>query len=183
MNFFGNVFIVSTKNYSDKFNHAITNILLTIILSLVCSCSLRPLYNQEEIANYGHHLGQIEIQPIESIEGVEFYNKMSSILAPARDKKYLLKITLLYSSNHSSIQKNSDITRENEKLLVEYTLTNKETGKILTNGTFRKFSSYSTIFTPYANNIRSQNTKHNLATTAAEEIRNRLILFFGSTAR
>ena len=147
-------------------------------LSSLTGCSLKPIYGQQAAANYGSYLNQITVQPIASIEGVEFYNEMLSLLAPYKSDKYTLKITLTYHASHGIIQKNSDVTRENEKLSVQYTLTDRFTDKILTTGSFQKLSSYSTIFTPYTNDIRHRNIKKNLATTAAVELKSRLLLFF-----
>jgi LPS-assembly lipoprotein len=148
------------------------------LLFFVSGCGFRPLYGNEESSKSLRHLSQIEIQPIASIEGVEFYNRMSSILPSKTDSKFLLITSLIYSAEHGIIQKNSDIIRENLKLLVRYSLINQDTGKTLTSGEFRRISSYSTIFVPYSNTVKSQDSAKNLATSAAEEIRTRLILFF-----
>lgn len=147
------------------------------LLLSISGCGFKPLYGNTNLSN-SYYLNQIEIQPIESIEGIEFYNRMISILPSKVGSKFLLNVSLIYSSEHGIIQKNSDIIRENLKLYVRYSLINKDTNKTLTTGEFRRISSYSTIFVPYSNTSKNQDSAKNLATSAAEEIRTRLILFF-----
>jgi LPS-assembly lipoprotein len=157
----------------------LTKSIIWIFLTfLISGCGFKPLYGKEVNSKSLRYLSQIEISPIQSIEGVEFYNRMSSILPSNTGSKFLLTVSLTYSSEHGIIQKNSDIIRENLKLHVRYSLISQDTRRTLTSGEFRRISSYSTIFVPYSNTVRSQDSAKNLAASAAEEIRTRLILFF-----
>ena len=158
--------------------------LLPITLS---SCGFQPVYSNDKKENEKNvliYLRQIEVEPINTIEGAEFYDHINNILpANNKDPKFLLKTSLSYSTEHSIISKSSDVLRENHKLVTNYSLIEKATNKEITSGNFTTISSYSTTFAPYINIVRSSDASLNLAIQAAEEVRSRLILFFVSDTK
>lgn len=152
---------------------------ILILLFFISGCGLRPLYSAHTSQQTVKELSQIEVVPIASIEGVEFLGKINSILPPGTVIKYKLNVALRYAETHGLIQKNSDVLRENSNLFVNYSLVDVTSGKVITSGNFTKLSSRSNTFSPYENTVKGQDSLKYLAYAAAEEIRNRLILFFG----
>lgn len=150
---------------------------ILVLLFFISGCGLRPLYsinNQKTVKE----LSQIEVSSINSIEGAEFLYKINSILPSKTVIKYKLNVSLKYSESHGIIQKNSDVLRENRNLFASYSLVDISSGTVITSGSFTKLSSRSNTFSPYENTLKGQDSFKYLAYTAAEEIRNRLILFF-----
>ena len=151
---------------------------LTACLLSQPSCNLKPVFSSSSAVDSAHTINSIEIEPINSVEGAEFFHHLSTLFPAQGVTKYLLKVNLSFVSTPVAIQKNSDILRQTLSQLVEYHLYDKATGKQVTGGKFKHISSYATTFTPYASYIESESALQNLSRQAAEDIRTRLILYF-----
>ena len=147
-----------------------------LVFFLQISCGFRPAYKVD--AYNENFLAFVEISPIATIEGVNFYNHLKSIFPSAKESLYVLNTTLAFTSSYNVIQSNSDILREIQNIKVEYQLIDKKNLKVLTYGTFSKMSSYSTNFSLYSNSVIRQESISDLAENAAEEVRNRLLMYF-----
>ncbi len=149
------------------------------LLLFVNGCNLKPVYgtkynNSEVVKN----LESIEVEPIKTIEGAEFYHRLTNILPQKTTTKYILKVELAGATIPATIEKNSNVLREYINQLVKYQLIDIENQKILIKETFCQSTSYNSIFTPYASSVEKDKTGIDLAYAAAEEIRSRLILYF-----
>ena len=140
------------------------------------SCNLKPVYSEKYSRN--NDLEAIEVEPIRTIEGAEFYHRLTSILPQKAKAKYLLKAELISTTMPATIEKNSNVLREYVNQLVGYKLIDIESQKVLIEERFYQNTSYNAIFTPYATNVEKDRTGIDLAYQAAEEIRSRLILYF-----
>jgi hypothetical protein len=144
---------------------------------LQASCGFNPAYkvknNEKSLI-----LSSIEITPISTIEGTYFYNHLKSIFPSTKSPKYILNTQLSFNKSYNIIQPNSDILRETQNINVNYQLLDKQTLKIVTSGNFHKMNSYSVNFSLYSNTVLGQDSTILLAESAAEEVRNRLIMFF-----
>jgi hypothetical protein len=171
----GKAYITGKKKIINmKIQNIVTYIFILLFLS---ACGFKPVFSNDNL-NTKTLLGSIEVEPINSIEGTEFYNHLKLLLPSVQKPTYILTATLSYNKEHSIIQKNSDISREMKILKVAYYLAEKSSGKIVYSGNFTKFSSFSTTYFPYTNTIQEQAISENLALAAATEVRNRLILYF-----
>lgn len=154
------------------------NIFLTfLICSIVTSCGFKPVYSSKKNFAVYAALSRIEISTIGSIEGAEFYNQLKNMLPHSNVIDYILDANLVFAANYTAIQQNSDTLRESVNCTVNYTFKEKISGKILTSGSFSRFSSYNTTFSPYSNIVLKQDILKNLAIMAAQEVRNRLIVY------
>lgn len=151
-------------------------LLIIILLLFQTSCGFVPAYKAQNAAD----LSFIEITPISSIEGTYFYNHLKALLPPSKDTKYVLTSTLAFSQSYNIIQANADILRETQNISVSYQLIDKNSLQIVTSGNFTKMNSYSVNFSLYSNTALRQDSTNLLAENAAEEVRNRLMLFFVS---
>jgi hypothetical protein len=140
------------------------------------SCGFRPAYKAD--AYNENFLTFVEITPIRTIEGTNFYNHLKSIFPTAKKSLYALNTKLSFSNSYNVIQSNSDIFRGTQNINVTYQLIDKKDLKVLTYGTFSKMNSYSTNFSLYSNSVIRQDSMSDLAENAAEEVRNRLLMFF-----
>lgn len=156
-------------------------ILLIYIFSLI-SCGFKPIY-KKELNPTSDFLQSIEVAPISSPEGADFYNHLKNILPVTQNVKYTLETGLSYVKDYSIIQKNSDVLRESVTIKVSYKLLESSTQKLVTSGHFSRLSSFSTNFSPYSNQTSQEETQKSLAIMSAEEIRNRIILFFENSTK
>ncbi len=152
------------------------SLFVIIIFFLMSSCNLKPLYTEKYSRN--NDLEAIEVEPIGTVEGAEFYHRLTSILPQKAQAKYLLKVKLIATTMPATIEKNSNVLREYINQLVRYKLIDIESQKVLIEEKFYQNTSYNAIFTPYATNVERDETGIDLAYQAAEEIRSRLILYF-----
>ncbi len=155
-------------------------ILFLILLSLA-ACGFKPVYKSD--ADLGNNklepLTSIEIEPINSIVGAELYQYLLDILPRNNgDAEYILKTEISNISSPTLLRKNSDILRQTLSLTAKYRLVNIKTGQEKISDTFKTSSSYNANLSPYASYIEEQFALENLAKSAAEEIRSRLILYF-----
>lgn len=155
----------------------IRNVLLLTALLFLAACSFSPIYGDKGFQK-NHLLHAIQVEPINSIAGAEFYRHMSDILPLYYDPKFLLKVRFNSASSPIAMQKNTEVLRQNISQLIEYELLDIKTHKIITSGRFRNTLSYNTTFSPYATHIESESALETLTRNTAEEIRNRLILYF-----
>lgn len=151
---------------------------LLLILMNLGSCGFKPIYQKD--SNYYQHIQAIDIQPLDTIEGAEFFNHLKNILPSTHNSKYQLITSIAFTENYSIIQNNSDILREIVTVRVNFKLIDKMNKAILLNNSFSRPSSYSTTFSPYSNLIQKQEIHKNLSIMVAEEIRNRIIIYFAN---
>ena len=156
-------------------------VLLVYIFSLT-SCGFKPIYKKQSNPT-NNFLQRIEIIPISSPDGADYYNHLNNILPPSSNPKYNLETTLSYEKDYSIIQRNSDVLREVVTIKVSYKLIESKTQKLVTSGYFTRLASYGTNFSPYSNQTNQQETQRLLAIMSAEEVRNRVILFFENSKK
>ena len=154
----------------------IKNLLLILTLLLQVSCGFNPAYKTDSRGEI--FLSAVEITPVKTLEGVDFYNHMKNLFPPEKNTRYILNTTLSFSRSYNILQSNSDIFREVQNITVTYQLLDKQSLKLLTKGSFVKMGSYSVNSSLYANTVLRQESISGLAENAAEEIRNRLMMFF-----
>jgi hypothetical protein len=163
-------------------------LLLILPILLLASCGFNPVYKTHDVAKYnempvsseGNALSSIQIEPIASVAGSELYHDLSIYFPLKENPKYLLRVTLSYESRAQAIQKNSTIFREIIYQTTNYRLLDINTMQEVTSGSFVLSSSYNTSFSPYGSYTEHQQTNINLAHYTAEQIRQRLILYFSS---
>ena len=154
-----------------------SNKFIIFLLSLLlCSCGFKSPYKHISINDNDLH--SIEIEPIDSIEGAEFYQNLVNLLPSSQKAKYILKVQFHSMSSPLVIQKDADISRHTVSQLVKYQLFDKKTNQKITSGQFKLLSSYGSISSAYTTHVESQKTSENLTKLGAEEIRTRLILYF-----
>jgi len=154
-------------------------ILLVLCVLSLNSCGFSPVYSAS--SKSAESLRLVKIQPINSVEGAEFFNSFLNRSIKHNnelDHRYLLECNLNIDKHYNIIQRNSDILRNTITLTVHYKLIDRNTEAILLNSKFSRFSAYNTASLPYNNYASEKNIINNLASFAAEEMLNRLVHFF-----
>ncbi|MEY3196750.1 MAG: hypothetical protein RLZZ59_116 [Pseudomonadota bacterium] len=148
-------------------------ILVTIILS---SCSfVGPLYKDDKISD---ELSRIEIEEVETLQNTELYYQLSKLFGTSHDTKYLLHISAENKVTPLVVTSRATVVAQNVEQLYSYRLIDKTTDRVLTEGKLRTIGSYNSLSTPYASYTQERHTKNNLAQSAAEDLRMRLIMYF-----
>ena len=145
-------------------------------LLTLSACGFTPVYSKESIT-YNPLYG-IEVAPISTPEGAEFYHYLTTLMPSRGNIKYRLNVSFTYSFSPIAIQKNSDIIRENIIQYIQYKLVDAKTNNVVTGGTFKHMTSYNSSFSPYGSDVEKNFNSTNLTKFSAEEIRRRLILYF-----
>ena len=167
----------SAENQSNSIK-IVSQILQTLIAwSILTSCSFKPLYGDH--INTSHNLSEIEVVPINTIEGSKLCHYLSNLLSSSLvAPKYKLFMNIHSSSSPVAMQKNSDVVRQAINQTLEYKLLEIKTAKEVTSGKIYLASSYATTFALYATNVEHEAACSNLSQSGAEEMRKRLILYF-----
>jgi hypothetical protein len=149
--------------------------LLAIILAFtLSSCGFYPVYKERD----REAMPEIQISHIDSVDGTLLYRRLSDLIGNIDDAKYLLQITLAYSSSPLAITKNSDVVQQSASQYVSYKLLYKDTNKVVISGSFGVSGSYNTTTTAYSAHTEEKQERMNLATKAADELEYRLIVHF-----
>ena len=159
------------------------NVLLVIMTFLfiipLSSCNLKPVY-MDRPDGINAELSTIELEPIDTVDGAEFYYAFSNLLPKSSilKTKYLLKVRLVNGHFLSVIGKNSDLSREVVSQIIHYRLINIDNNQEITSGSLKHMTSYTITSTPYSSYITNEKTMEDLSKQAATELLERLILYF-----
>ena len=129
-------------------------------------CMNPKLYNK---------LSSVYVQPIQSLEGIAFYNHLKTLLPYGDQSKYHLISSLSFTQSPSFILNNSDITRETINVQVTYQIQSDK--NIIHASKFKRHLSFHVKDSAYNSLIKQEEIKYKLAIIAAEEMRNRIISF------
>jgi hypothetical protein len=151
---------------------------------LLTSCGFNSLYRTEGLSDGSREdLASIAVEIEDSIGGTEFHRFISNILIQSSPIKYLLRVKFTNSTVQTVIDKNSDIVRQAVSQSVQYQLIDIKSDKTLTSGSFRHSSSYSNLSSAFASYVGGEKELENLTKRSAEDIRIRLILYFGQNSK
>lgn len=167
------------RNFQIMQRHLVKIFPFIIICLCFSGCGLKPFYSIESFPS-STELRTVSPEPMNSIFGAEYYERIHQLLAPEAPAKYKLKTHFSYSSSFSVILQNSDVVRDRITLVTSYSLYDISSGKILDSGKFSRSLSYSTTFAPYSNTVLQHDTSVKLARYAAEEVHNRLVMYFAN---
>jgi LPS-assembly lipoprotein len=151
--------------------------LILLALLPLAGCGFRPLYGDSKLEP---QLSSIYVEPVAERDGYELRNMLINLLgSDGRDtgKAYRLKIALVETNQGVALENNATITRYNDTLTVNYTLSDAK-GTEVTHGTQTSLSSYNVVSSPYATLSAQQDSDKRAAQDIAERIRIDLGAFF-----
>ncbi len=149
-----------------------------ILLPLLAGCGFRAMYADTRLQP---QLRSIYVEPVAERDGYELRNTLIDLLGSngqLRGKTYRLTITLNESNRGVVLENDATITRYNDTLTVNYTLTDAK-GAEVTKGTQSSLSSYNVAPSPYATLAAQQDSDKRAAQDIAGRIRTDLAVFFG----
>ena len=161
------------KTLGNMFKNILGLLAASLFLS---SCGFSAIHKND---SWRHQLlKEIELKPINSVEGVEFYNHFLATFPKSHDNskiKYILECNIKLDKGFNIVQSNSDILRQKLTIEVVYTVVDKTTKNELLNGKVSRFASYTVSASPYSNYALNKNIINSLSIAAAEEVKKRII--------
>jgi LPS-assembly lipoprotein len=151
--------------------------LILLALLPLAGCGFRPLYGDAKLEP---QLSSIYVEPVAERDGYELRNTLINLLgSDGREtgKVYHLRIALVETNQGVALENNATITRYNDTLTVNYTLSDAK-GTEVTHGTQTSLSSYNVVSSPYATLSAQQDSDKRAAQDIAERIRIDLGDFF-----
>ncbi len=153
-------------------------VILPVLMIVLAGCGFRPLYGTGgSDGNVAGDLSAIKIDLIADRTGQQLHNQLLDLLTPrGRPAKplYILKVTLTERTSEIAVKSTGLATRANVFVDARYTLVSIDTGKPLTKGTARAFSSYNLTDSEFSNLTAEQDSLSRAARDIAIEIRSRL---------
>lgn len=148
------------------------NALIVIFTLMLSGCGFKPLYQKN--AQQAYALSQVKVAQIENREGQILKNYLDHSFdnrGGAR-QPYTLSVKLKFKKTPLAISKSATTSQEAAHLSVSYTLTETQTGKILSSNT-DTFSSSSSVSadSPYSGWVTEKTIFHRLIRRAADRIR------------
>jgi LPS-assembly lipoprotein len=168
---------------------------------LLGGCGFHPLYAVSDGpgGSMQQHLGSIYVEPIPDRLGFELRNKLIDLLdgkGESAGAAYSLHLTLEEKNEAIGVQSQNvgvcpgpgctsqtAITRYNDKLTVEFELTDNRTGTVATRGVETGLTSYNVLASPYATLAVQQDADRRAAEDIADRIRIDLAVWFAQQAK
>jgi LPS-assembly lipoprotein len=125
-------------------------------------------------------LAAIYVEPMPERDGYELRNTLIDLLGSngvTTGKRYRLTINLRQTSRGVALQNDAAITRYNDTLDAEYTLTDMAGGTV-TSGSHTSLSAYNVAISPYATLAAQRDSSRRAAMAIAERIRLDLAAYF-----
>jgi LPS-assembly lipoprotein len=155
---------------------------LPLLMIVLAGCGFRPLYGPSgSDGNVPGDLSAIQIDLIADRTGQQLHNQLLDLLTPrGRPAKplYILKVSLTERTSEIAVKSTGLATRANVFVDARFTLVSIDTGKQLTKGTARAFSSYNLTDSEFSNLTAEQDSLSRAAREIAIDIRSRLGAYF-----
>lgn len=154
------------------------------LAALAGGCGFHPLYGSGPTSGaMARTLSSIYVEPVGNLDvantGYDLRNSMIQGLngnnGPA---EYHLHMTLAIATQGIALEDNASITRYNDTLTVNYTLTDEATGNAVKQGVQTGLAAYDVVSSPYATMIAQQDADRRAAQDIADRIRIDLAVYF-----
>lgn len=146
------------------------------LLFVLTGCGFSPMYGP----SLSPQLASIYVEPMPERDGYELRNTLIDLLGSngvTTGKRYRLTINLRQSSRGVALQNDAAITRYNDTLDADYTLTDMAGGTV-TGGSHTSLSAYNVAVSPYATLAAQRDSSKRAAMAIADRIRLDLAAYF-----
>ena len=147
-----------------------------MVVVALAGCGFSPMYGP----SLSPQLAAIYVEPMPERDGYELRNTLIDLLGSnglTTGKRYRLAINLRQTSRGVALQNDAAITRYNDTLDAEYTLTDMVGGTV-TSGSHTSLSAYNVAISPYATLAAQRDSSRRAAMAIAEHIRLDLAAYF-----
>ena len=161
-------------------------ILTFAVMATLAGCGFRPLYGGSENAAINSQLGAIRIAAIEDRVGQKIHNLLLDRLNPLgrpQSPLYTLSLTAQINKAEYGLKFTKVATRAKLTLSANYSLTDNQSGAILTEGTVRSVSSYNIPDSEFARVAAENDATDRAAREISGEVKTRLSFLFSKQGR
>ena len=159
-------------------------VIWSVLAGALSGCGFEPMYAERDRAGpaIAQELAAIDVARIDNPLGAELRTQILGNLAPAgamASTRYQLAIQLSSSKIPRITEQDSRISRFDFVLTANYSLTDKESGATLDEGSVRSATSYNIVeAADFASLVAEQSAGKQAAREASREIVTRLSLYF-----
>lgn len=155
---------------------------LVFVVLVLAGCGFRPMYATSPSDNdVPDELSAIKVGLIADRSGQQLRNHLLDLLTPRGQPAkplYVLQVTLSERKREVALKSTGLATRTNVTVNARYALVSAGTGKVLTNGSARAFSSYNLTESEFSNLTAEKDTLSRATRIIATDIRSRLGAYF-----
>lgn len=158
-------------------------VLLFLILAATGACGFQPVYGGR--APVRAEMAAVTIDFIADRPGQMLRNELLDRLVPfgaTATPRYVLAVELEESRQNLAIRRDDTATRANLILTANFTLSERATDEVVLQGRSRSFNSYNISTFEFATLSAETDARRRAARALAEDIANRLALYFDATA-
>ncbi len=151
---------------------------VVLILLMVGSCGFTPIYSETGVVQAAAKLREIRVEPIKTLIGVIYTNKLSDLLNPTdidNAPKYSLSVDIATNNIALAIQQDRTITRYKIIVTANYKMIDIATKKIVDRGILKREGGYDKVESDYATYVSKEDTTQRVVRELAEDTRLRLV--------
>lgn len=159
----------------------VTLVVLTVLLTSVGGCTLRPLYGGPAGEETARDLAAITVDVPKSRLGAVLRDALIRELGAsglAAEARYALRLQLERQRNALLVQLDDSITRYELILTARYDLVDLTEDRVLLRTASQRVASFNVVRQPYADFAAERDAEERAAIELARAVRNRLALFF-----
>ena len=151
------------------------NVLFLVLGGGISACGFKPVYKESSTAS--NLQGQIEISLIKGRNGFELReeleNKLGRTLSVA---PYVLTLKLTISEMGLAVTEDEGTTRTSLNGIAAFTLTRRETGKVIFRDSVSNLTAYGTTSATYPSTVARRDANIRLMKALAAQIANRIAI-------
>ena len=151
------------------------------LAAALAACGFQPAYAPGDPARALQ--GQVEVADPSDKYGFDLVTRLEERMGRASDPKYRLGYVIKACETGVAITPENVITRYQVVGKIDYTLTNLDTGKVVTSGETNSFTSYSAAGNTVSTLTDEASARTRLMTILADQIMTRLIATAGTWAK
>jgi LPS-assembly lipoprotein len=156
-----------------------SNFLILAFLILVSGCGFTPMYAQNsENAAVAAKLAAVEIKPIKTIVGQQYVVALKDVLDPSHSgaaPEYSFEATVERSTSPLAIAQNRTVSRYKVLVIVDYTLKEIATGKVLSKAVIRNEDDYDNVSSYYSTHVSENESAKRAVRELAEDTKIKII--------
>ncbi len=167
--------------------HALRRIMLAALLvpaiaMSLSGCGFQPMYAESTQSAAADRLAGTDVTAPGSALGREIqydlFNAMNAQGLPPSSPLYQLNISPASYEQDVAVELNTNVSRRNYVLMVQFVLVDLQTNKPLFSGNSRSSSSYNRFESEYANLSASQGAMKRASQAVADDIKTQLAVYF-----
>ncbi len=153
---------------------------------VLAACGFRPMYAPVANETVLNDFAGVQVAVIQDRVGQQLRNDLQDLLTPRgqpAQPDFVLRVELSEQLRTLAVERTGLATRADLTVIARFTLDSVETGETVLSQTTSASSSYNILSSDYANLIAARDAQTKAVRVIAEDIRNRLGVYFTGVRR